>query len=556
MRCLYQPLYDADPISQGSTDCGHWALRLITLLPGISGSTIVCQLDHSVLRQSQGQYEALSYVWGNPMLSYTIIINGHCVPVTQNLAQSLHHLRHVSRPRRLWIDALCINQTNIQERSLQVQRMGGIYENASRAVVFLGIETERSAEAMSLLILISRLAPDDHEGVDLLLKDDSLATSWQALLQLFRRPWWSRAWIVQEYAVAREVDFVYGTKKVDGQVFARALENLVDYRFKAIVPQQHEYLIRHVAYTPIHHLWSTRCRYQDITRPNDLHALDVLYKFRGFQCSDPRDKVFSVFSLAKQDSLLAPDYTKSTAQVYKAVVKAAIQASGTLEILTHHNQSMECKLGLPTWCPDWTIVRGKRILLWPNGYNAAGSFVRTKAEFSNDTLTLGGVELDRIKYLKPFESDDFKSKTYVHQELHEFAQLACQAPFPETRTAHRLDTIYRTLVAARIRPGGPQQAAVALHAGQALHLWHAWSKQPDEAKLSKHDQDAKRYAEALYSALCGRSAFLTDSRRVGLVDGSSQVGDRIYVFSGGKVPFCIRSNIQSGGQRHKLVGEW
>ncbi|KAL8847637.1 MAG: hypothetical protein Q9221_007325 [Calogaya cf. arnoldii] len=435
--------------------------------------------------------------------------------------------------------------------------MGAIYENASRAIVFLGIEAEHSADAMSLLVLISRLAQEDHDGLEALLKDDTLATSWQALQRLFRRPWWGRAWIIQEYTVARDVVFVCGMEEVDGSLFARALENLVDYRFKAIVPQQHEYLIRHVASTPIHHLWSTRCSYQDITRPHDLHAVDILYKFRGSQCYDARDKLFSIFSLIKHDSLLAPDYTKSTAHVYKAVVKEAIQTSGTLDMLTHHNQSVVSKLNLPTWCPDWTIMRGKRILLWPNGYNAAGSLNRTKVDFSNDSLTLRGVELDQIKYLKLFESDDFKSKPYIHHELHKFAQLACQAPYPESSVEHRLDAIHRTLVAARIRPGGPQREAVALRAGQARHLWHAWSEQPDEAKLSKqYDQCAKHYAEGLYSALCGRSVLLTDSGHVGLVDGSAQIGDRIYVFSGGQVPFCIRSSIQSGGQRYKLVGEW
>ena len=357
---------DADPVLQDNADCGHWALRLITLLPGIPGSTIVCQLDHSTLHQSRGQYEPLSYVWGDPMPSHTVIVDSHQISVTPNLAQNLQHLRYATKSRRFWIDALCIDQTDAQERGLQVQRMGAIYEHASRAVVFLGIEADRSAEAINLLILISQLTLGDHGGIDALLSNDTLATSWKALQRLIQRPWWSRAWIVQAYATASEVVFVCGIEEVDGRVFARALENLVDYRFKSAVPRQHERLIRNVASTSIHHLWSTRCKFQDIQSRSSLHALGVLYKFRGSQCVDPRDKVSSIFGLVKQDSLLTPDYTKSTAQVYKAVVKAAIHSSGTLEILAHHNLSKASKLDLPTWCPDWTIRRGTRILLWPN----------------------------------------------------------------------------------------------------------------------------------------------------------------------------------------------
>ncbi|KAI9683490.1 MAG: hypothetical protein M1822_006030 [Bathelium mastoideum] len=497
----------------------------------------------------------MSYVWGDPKPSHTVTVNGYNVAVTQNLVQSLHRLRRVDEPFKVWVDALCINQADVHERNIQVQRIGRIFGNASKVMVFLGAEAEESPEAIKLLVLISQFALGDHEKVEALLMDEALTKSWQALFRLFRRPWWNRAWIVQEYAVAKNVVFLCGTEELDGKVFAQALENLIDYRFRAIVPRKHEYLIRHVASTPIHHLWSTRCRCEATTLQNDLHALEILYKFRGSQCSDPRDKVFSIFSLAKQDSLPAPDYTKATAQVFKEVVKAAIQTSGTLEILTHHNQSKISELNLPTWCPDWTILRGKRILLCPNGYNTAGKFTRANVEFLDDSLALRGVDLDRIKYLRVIQSNKLNSKTYIHHELDEFVRLACQAPFPESDTGHRLDTIYRTFVADRIWPGGARQKAVILGEGQGLKFWDAWSKQLADDALLNHNENAKHYAEALYSALCGRSLLLTESGRVGLVDGSSQVGDQIYVFSGGQVLFCIRSDAALGRQRHKLVGE-
>lgn len=234
----------------------------------------------------------------------------------------------------------------------------------------------------------------------------------------------------------------------------------------------------------------------------------------------------------------------------------AIQTSGSLEVLTHHNQGVVSKLDLPTWCPDWTIMRGKRIRLWPNEYSAAGSFVKTEADLSDNSLTIRGVEVDRIKYLKAFVSDDFKIKTYIHKELHSFVQMACQAPFPEPSPPNRLDTTRRTLVAGRIRPGGPREKAVVLQSGSAHHFWDAWSEESDDSPLSQHEKDAQIYADALYSVLSGRSVLLTDRGRVGLVDGSVHVGDLTYVFIGGQVPFCIRSRTQLGDQTYELVGEW
>ncbi|KAF2489606.1 hypothetical protein BU16DRAFT_424386, partial [Lophium mytilinum] len=82
-------------------------------------------------------YEALSYVWGPPSSIYHIHLNEQSVPITKNLHDVLHRLRSAD-PRVLWIDQLCINQTDISERSSQVQLMGTIYTHASRVIMWLG----------------------------------------------------------------------------------------------------------------------------------------------------------------------------------------------------------------------------------------------------------------------------------------------------------------------------------------------------------------------------------------------------------------------------------
>ena len=556
MANLYQPLHDTKPACQGSKISAHYEFRLITLRSGAAGSRIVCELNNSTLGLAQNHYEALSYAWGDPKKSESITVNGQLVLITRNLFQSLLHLRHRRTDRQLWIDALCIDQLNLNERNLQVQRMGIIYTLASKVVVFLGPEAELSSSAMTLLEQVGSLEKGDYNEITNLLEDNSCATLWQALLRLFERSWWTRAWIVQEYVVAHDVVFLCGDRRLPGQVFGRALENLVDYRFKAIVAKEHEHLIRHVAKTPIHHLWSTRCIYQDPIRRNSLHVLNVLYKFRGSQCSDARDKVYSVWGLINQDPLLAPDYSKSAIEVYQSVVRAAIESSGNLEVLTHHNRSMESLLKFPKWCSDWTIMRGKRILLWPNGYRACGKFKRACAELANDALVLRGVEIARISHLKFFESDDFKNRLYIRQELSELEKSASQPPYPERCLSERLDAIYQTFVAARIRPDGPSGDAIALLPGEADRMWTAWCAAPDESQLSEWNKDAKLYAEALYSALCGRCVLFTDTGRLGLVDGTARVGDRIFVFAGGEVPFCIHYSNRSGVQTNDFVGEW
>ena len=96
-------------------------------------------------------YEALSYVWGDRESPKTISIDGCVQEVTENLEAALQQLRLSDAPRRLWVDALCINQEDSKEKSHQIQKMRHIYRRASGVLVWLGNEADRSDEAMLLL---------------------------------------------------------------------------------------------------------------------------------------------------------------------------------------------------------------------------------------------------------------------------------------------------------------------------------------------------------------------------------------------------------------------
>ncbi|KAK0645797.1 heterokaryon incompatibility protein-domain-containing protein, partial [Cercophora newfieldiana] len=98
-------------------------------------------------------YEALSYQWGNADGNQppAITINGISKQITPNLHSALRHIRDTGRERVLWIDALCINQDDLEEKSSQVQRMAGIYQLAERVLVWLGDASADSDLAISTL---------------------------------------------------------------------------------------------------------------------------------------------------------------------------------------------------------------------------------------------------------------------------------------------------------------------------------------------------------------------------------------------------------------------
>lgn len=557
----YRALKDGPPEHNGVTTPDQWALRCIILHPGRQRDAIQCTILHSTLGQLQGRYEALSYTWGDSTDKQACFVNKRPFLATRNLEAALMRLRHESQERLLWVDSICINQTNVAEVNTQVQRMWAIYERARQVVVFLGPEADDSDEAFRLLSILSPMQANNGDSyITKLLSEQNMAASWNALLCLMRRGWWSRAWIIQEYAVASKVSFVCGSEELDGEDFGKALENLVQYRFSGLVPKQHEYLMRHVALTPIHHLWSTRCAYQasgSTSRPN---AMDILYRFRGSKSFDPRDKIYSLYRLIAENKKLAPDYKKPVRELFIGVVGAMIESTGTLHVLCHHNRLVSGLVGLPTWCPDWTVMRGKRILLWPNQYHAAGDpRISAFARIDDGLLTLKGRNVDRILWLKKFESDDFKNMGSIYKEILEL-QAAAVKDASERSFAQLLDAFRRTLVASRIRERGPQNDATVLGPGAADNMWNEWcghmEGRPCKGKLSTW------YNEALYSALCGRAFFVSQHGRFGLVDNSAQAEDIIGVFQGAQVPFAMHampSTPSESGRmpnHYEFVGEW
>ncbi|OCL14541.1 HET-domain-containing protein, partial [Glonium stellatum] len=114
-------------------------IRLVTAKAGIQPDPIQCSFNYVSLNDSP-KYEALSYVWGDPNIRVPIVLDKHQFEVTQNLGLALQFLRLPKEDRMLWIDAICINQADSDERSARVQFMSNIYRDAHQVVSWLGDE--------------------------------------------------------------------------------------------------------------------------------------------------------------------------------------------------------------------------------------------------------------------------------------------------------------------------------------------------------------------------------------------------------------------------------
>src|SRR2546430_2351964 len=157
--------------------------RLLTIKKGNTDSAISCSLvnvplgdyskhDEGIYKWSDGtihspnwqpdasnkcvirwvpEYEALSYAWGDPNIRQPISVNGKMMRVTSNLYSALRTLRKADEDRVFWVDALCINQDDVQERSKQVQRILAIYKRAKQTIMWLGDANRSSDRAIDLL---------------------------------------------------------------------------------------------------------------------------------------------------------------------------------------------------------------------------------------------------------------------------------------------------------------------------------------------------------------------------------------------------------------------
>lgn len=108
---------------------------------------------------SKPPYEALSYTWGDEESACWILLDGLPFHIRPNLRHALRRLRQPRHTRVIWVDAICIDQTGTDEKSVQVLMMGRIYAGARRVVAWLGEETFDSGMGnTSLLELPCRCA--------------------------------------------------------------------------------------------------------------------------------------------------------------------------------------------------------------------------------------------------------------------------------------------------------------------------------------------------------------------------------------------------------------
>ena len=175
-------------------------IRLVRLEPGAYGSLIRASLIVTPLRdivdnEEQLKYEAVSYVWGDGRHKQMILLEGQRFWVTRNLHAALQHIRNANSARTLWIDALCINQSDMAERNSQILLMDAIYRKSTKVLVWLGSENVRARRAVRFIRSMKNydhIAPCDSQIQD----GSACPNGFSSLCAILTQEWWERTWYV------------------------------------------------------------------------------------------------------------------------------------------------------------------------------------------------------------------------------------------------------------------------------------------------------------------------------------------------------------------------
>ncbi len=555
----YLPL---DPLRQ--------EIRLISLQPFDFGNDIHVEIFHESLSSEHVlEYEALSYTWGAPQNAHSINVSQRSaagvnnqlsavsVPspgalktlaITKNLWVALQHLRRYDTHRLLWIDAICINQQDVPERSAEVGRMGLIYSRAARTIIWLGPASVNSTLAIETLHSLGQgvtYDPINHSctveagsTMSRLEKDpNAIATKaleWEAVQGLLYREWFTRLWIYQEIRLSREhAIVVVGSSELPWSTFEAVIwwmiVTLPGMPTLAKVFDMN-YIDKHVINV---------LRLSSAPRSTVFQCIDMT---KHALCSDPRDRLYGALSLhTSAQREIAPDYSKTKEQVYEEFARSSILNTGDLEILKLCELRSSFQI-LPSWVPDLSVLRNSEFIHQPpRRAQHRGHF-----SASEKALHTEGVVVGTIKRLGTPVPNDAKLSEIL--AICRTWQKLVDLDGPSVNGGAIIDAFAKTLICGTVHE---DQSAGSGHCPTLDECRSAFLTFVQNGQINSANTN---YRAFMQRKLRGRTFGMTARGDIGALPGSAQIGDELCCILGANAHLLLRPVPERRGY-FRLVGE-
>lgn len=584
-------------------DSSNLDVRFLKLSPAANFSApIHCTVYKASVMDEDGYpgYNALSYCWGPDHPTGEIFLNSKKFVVRQNLESALRQLRHQVDETTLWVDALCINQDDISERSSQVNEiLDAMYSDADEVIVWLGTETEDSCLAFDLIEQWARwsehkLKLDGPFKVEQDIPHAFASSSIKALDQLLQRDYWGRVWVVQEVALAQDIVVVCGRLRLSFECFewAKHAWTRLVHAYEDLPSPTHfdKYLaIKSLHTLNLEQMMSYRdyriraCANWDMP---PLPFFDLLASCRHLKCKDPRDRIYALLNLGgphtKNFKLLAtPDYTKSVESVYREVARNLIEEDRSLRVVAFAcnlilSSNVPSLPELPSWAPDWTCasmlgpmylrLHTKFMAMIEKSYLTDGT--DQKFRFSRDSRSLfsQGIAYDKVGRLYPQWLPDLKGNK--DEILHALLGTSQPDGIPN------LQALFRVLSLNMRWPGSDEPDALRRPFLNKVgwYIWQLWPR--DEPQCSRVKQmlmelfaddnpgllleltelihsgfrwkdpdvaaDVSEFWSKATEISKSRVLFVTETGRMGLGPPGITVKDEVCILRGYPGPFVLR----------------
>lgn len=595
---------------------GH-GIRLLRLHGGPVDAPLQGKL---MLADGKETYEALSYA-GIPEEARSSIeifsaSSAFKLTIKPNLEAALRQLRLPDRYRLLWIDSICIDQNNLQERNFHIQRMGSIFNTASNVCVWLGVAGPQSGLAFEFIrkfVQAYDLSTELEGALD--------RSSFDTLFELLTRRWFTRCWAIQEIALAKRATLYCGPNSIPWADFADTITLLQENLSRFLPPIVSEWgpesrgNVRKFAHTGGHlfvEFSSNVFRKSDEgTILDSQQSLESLVcNFSAFEASSIHDSIYTFLSLAedtgarysvrptaaismeaeetgsmptelsvseqelarsvfglwrrKTYSEYPVDYEKSAVEVCKDFFAFTVRTTKSLDILVRPWAPASYRPQLPSWVATLTEP------VFKNGLHGrvqadslAGPAGMSKRTYNASRRYPASCNFG--------ESTDSRS-LFVDGCILDYIQKLCspalagdipaewrQVVSRDTRTSSPMEQFWRTLVANRGRnssnpPRYFKRACNRVFTGDIMQDGFYATKTTDD-----HPRYVAEFLERVRSVIWMRRMIVTAQERLlGIAPSNAQQGDLICIIFGCSVPVVLRkvvSDEMTGEHHYQLIGD-
>ena len=563
---LYKPL-----------NLGTREIRLLHVKPNLNLTKQPRCFLETVSLDDNPQFEALSYVWGDPGLKRPIRLENREWYATINLEAGLRYLRSPSKDIVIWVDALCIDENSVDERNSQILLMKTIYSKAKRVRIWLGEPTRGSDDALAILEHLGRSIPFSDIHLDGQRMRNEHVKYAEYLIELMNRPWWNRVWVQQEHILAKDVTLHCGLRSIDFSAilkfgdlndFTKGLEGKLFDNAKLVGCMQR--------------ISDSRFLHQHDNRTGayDMTFAGILARGCFKNCTNPRDSIYGFLGLAQEDVVdaIKPDYGISLKEVLQRTAVKHIICTGSLSFFPFTTWKTKDKRLLPTWVPDWPRLgpfdlsnvgspQNMKREQWRCRIRRFETITKFKAcatrsltfdPVDETTVMLNGNCSGEVTDVSPdntyLPGDGWlvschDLNTRIESWLKFFDQFADHTAFP-CSTEGRESPFWRIFIGDRYN--------------RERGIWRTCEKIDYEAyQAMKRELVADRlvtsgandYCTSLLYASAGRRLFATDRGYIGLGPPEMQKGDHVYILSGGQVPYILRPVSGPRPRTFDLVGD-